>query len=59
MKTLAEAAKSSTSGPAESVEISEEKIDYVLHLLHEADPVSLLRQVIFPTSGQVVQNNTI
>lgn len=36
MKTLIEAVGGSAPGP---VEINEEKIDYVLHLLHEADPV--------------------
>jgi hypothetical protein len=40
VKTLVEAIGGPSSGPVEAVEISEERIDYVMHLLHEADPVS-------------------
>jgi hypothetical protein len=42
VKTLVEAIGGPSSGPVEAVEISEERIDYVMHLLHEADPVSFL-----------------
>ena len=42
VKTLVEGVGGSNSGPAEAVEISEERIDYVMHLLHEADPVCFI-----------------
>jgi hypothetical protein len=41
VKTLVEGIGGSNSAPAEVVEISEERIDYVMSLLHEADPVIL------------------
>ena len=48
VKTLVEAADGAAApGSAEAVEISEEKIDYVLHLLHEADPVSVTNESSF------------
>ena len=40
VKTLIEGVAGSNPSPSQVVEISEEKIDYVMHLLHEADPVS-------------------
>ena len=40
VKTLIEGVAGSNPGPSQVVEISEEKIDHVMNLLHEADPVS-------------------
>ena len=41
VKTLVEGIGSLNTAPAEVVEISEDRIDYVMSLLHEADPVSV------------------
>jgi hypothetical protein len=40
VKSLVEGAELLSLATNDPVEISEEKIDYVLHLLHEADPVT-------------------
>jgi hypothetical protein len=51
VKTLVEGIGGLNTAPVEVVEISEERIDFVMNLLHEADPV----RVNYPSSYTVCQ----